>query len=85
VLQHLQYADMERILWVDALGINQGNLTECTSQVGQMRYVYSLAHTVVMFLGDSDEGSDLAIDLVESMSADSSLHIWAGLEPQVTI
>jgi hypothetical protein len=84
-LRHLRYADRERILWVDALCIDQGNLDERTSQVDQMRYVYSLAQRVVVFLGDSCEGSDIAMDFIESMVADPNLHFWTKLEPHVTI
>jgi len=41
----------ERILWVDAVCINQSDLDERNSQVGMMPWIYSRAQTVIVWLG----------------------------------
>jgi hypothetical protein len=51
-LRHLRYPERERILWVDALCINQSNNSEKSQQVLQMRHVYcGGAQRVVVWLG----------------------------------
>ncbi len=39
-LQHLRLDGQDRILWVDAICIDQNNLKERGHQVGQMTYIY---------------------------------------------
>jgi hypothetical protein len=46
-----------------------------------MRYIYNLAQSVVVFLGDTWEDRDVAIDFIKRMVANSSLH----LDTHVTI
>lgn len=47
-LRHLQLENKERVLWIDALCINQADVDERTSQVNQMQYVFGLASRVVV-------------------------------------
>ncbi|KAJ9151264.1 HET-domain-containing protein [Pleurostoma richardsiae] len=56
-LRYLRYADRERILWVDALCINQKDIPEKSFQVGMMREIYLGAETVLAWLGE--EGSTM--------------------------
>ncbi|KAL6904743.1 heterokaryon incompatibility domain-containing protein [Trichoderma evansii] len=51
-LRHLREEDDDIILWIDALCINQNNTAERSSQVSQMRSIYSTASEVIIFLGD---------------------------------
>lgn len=51
-LRRLRYAEKSRILWVDALCINQNNVQERSHQVQQMATIYSSATTVVIWLGE---------------------------------
>lgn len=59
ILRHLRYSTQDRLLWVDAICIDQGQETpsmrERTHQVEQMRLVYEMAERVVVWLGHLDE------------------------------
>jgi hypothetical protein len=66
-LSALRRRDVERVLWVDALCINQNDDGEKSSQVQLMRVIYQYCTRVVVWLGENSEGSDLAIDLLLSI------------------
>ncbi|KAH7378041.1 heterokaryon incompatibility protein-domain-containing protein [Cadophora sp. MPI-SDFR-AT-0126] len=66
-LSHLRYSNEPRILWVDALCINQEDLKEREEQVTQMRLVYSCARRVLAWLGEEYESSDAAMSLLENI------------------
>lgn len=59
-------SDPDGYLWIDAICINQANLTERADQVGRMGYIYSRAAAVIAWLGyeydrvgdASDNGED---------------------------
>lgn len=52
-LQHLRKSDESRILWIDALCINQSNAEEKGHQVAHMGQVFSNAEVVTVWLGRS--------------------------------
>jgi hypothetical protein len=54
-LRHLRYEDRGRVLWVDALCINQRDVRERNSQVKKMRSIYTGAKKVVVWLGPEDD------------------------------
>lgn len=60
-------------LWIDALCINQEDLNERASQVAMMGIIYSQARQVIAFIGEADETSVTAMDLI-SLTANC---IWA--------
>jgi hypothetical protein len=53
-LRHLRRRDRPIRLWVDAVCINQDDLMEKTSQVQQMRNVFSAASETIIWLGPSE-------------------------------
>jgi hypothetical protein len=53
-LQCLRLCDDSRILWIDAICINQGNPTERNEQIQNMVQIYSLAASVFVWLGNDD-------------------------------
>jgi hypothetical protein len=57
-----------RIMWVDAICINQDDVEERSSQVQLMKHIYSNAKTVV-WLGRQSGWSSRAFDLFQSMKA----------------
>lgn len=57
-LRYLRTTDRDRILWVDAMCINQSDNEEKSQQVSQMDRIYSSASGVLIWLGPSD--SDIA-------------------------
>jgi hypothetical protein len=83
-LRRLRYAEKSRILWVDALCINQNDVQERSHQVQQMATIYSSATTVLIWLGEwssSDKCQDqehcekaFSELLAESRRINSKLH-----------
>ncbi|KAF5983647.1 heterokaryon incompatibility protein het-6 [Fusarium bulbicola] len=63
-LKRLRYKAETRILWIDALAIDQSNVDERNHQVSLMSRIYSQATVVVVYLGDTADNSDLAIDFI---------------------
>jgi len=61
-LRYLRRADRIRVLWVDALCINQKDSSERGEQVRRMADIYRSACMVVIWLGESAENSEAAID-----------------------
>ncbi|KAL2692528.1 hypothetical protein Neosp_002938 [[Neocosmospora] mangrovei] len=53
-LSHLRLASASRLLWIDALGINQANTEERNSQVAKMAAIYQRASAVLIFLGEEE-------------------------------
>jgi hypothetical protein len=67
-LQHLRLESESRVLWIDAICINQGNIHERNHQVAQMAQIYQEATTVVVWLGAPDSSSAIAFELLSSPS-----------------
>ncbi|KAI9651350.1 hypothetical protein NHQ30_001391 [Ciborinia camelliae] len=51
-LRNLRYSDRPRVLWVDAICINQNDIPERNSQVKYMGTIYSKSSEVVAWLGE---------------------------------
>ncbi|KAK1764198.1 heterokaryon incompatibility protein-domain-containing protein [Phialemonium atrogriseum] len=69
-LQSLRPPKAKRLIWVDAICINQGDVDERTQQVRLMRDVYSRADRVVVWLGpENDEDVPAAVALVNCIYA----------------
>ncbi|KAK0645797.1 heterokaryon incompatibility protein-domain-containing protein, partial [Cercophora newfieldiana] len=64
-LRHIRDTGRERVLWIDALCINQDDLEEKSSQVQRMAGIYQLAERVLVWLGDASADSDLAISTLK--------------------
>jgi hypothetical protein len=73
-LRHLRYVDRPRVLWVDALCINQRDLPERNSQITHMTGIYERASEVVAWLGDEHGGSNLAFDALEALPNVDRMH-----------
>ncbi|KAH9233416.1 hypothetical protein K456DRAFT_1838489 [Colletotrichum gloeosporioides 23] len=69
LLRCLRRESEARVLWIDAICINQANISERNDQVQQMRKIYSRARVVVIWLGPATEGdgSDRAIAFLNQM------------------
>jgi hypothetical protein len=56
--RHLRYLEKVRILWADAISINQQDVAERSTQVKRMADIYRLAYRVVAWIGmDSDDSN----------------------------
>jgi len=61
-LRHLRIENHSRLVWVDAVCINQADDSEKGPQVAMMGKIYRLASRVVVWLGPTSNDSDLAMD-----------------------
>jgi hypothetical protein len=66
-LYHLRSIDEDRILWVDAVCIDQSDLRERGHQVAQMGQIYSRADRVIIWLGASTEEVDILLDCLKQL------------------
>ena len=55
-------------LWIDAICIDQKNVVERASEVKRMREIYTKAWTPLIWLGESDAGSEGALELVLTLA-----------------
>jgi hypothetical protein len=58
-LETLQYPDETRMLWGDAMCINQRDYVEQNHQLGLMSRIYQQANQVVVSIGEMTEDSDM--------------------------
>jgi len=70
-LSRLRNRHLDRVLWIDAICINQEDLDERASQIRYMAIIYGKAKCVNVWLGDSTGGADLALEQID-LAADSS-------------
>ena len=61
-LSHLRHGSIERILWVDAVCINQSDIPEKEQQIRFMAKIYAQASCVVVWLGECADNSDQALE-----------------------
>jgi hypothetical protein len=73
-LLHLRHRSMERILWIDAVCINQENKEEKRQQIQFMAEIYAQANCVVVWLGEAAENSDLALDKIRVAGGKESIN-----------
>lgn len=75
-LHRLRYTDRSRILWIDALCIDQSNMKERSAQVRLMHAIYRRADRVLSWLGEQDAYSDLAFNTIEELCWATKVLIW---------
>ncbi|KAI1102831.1 HET-domain-containing protein [Jackrogersella minutella] len=68
-LKHLRYTDRLRIMWVDALCINQADDVEKGSQVAMMGDIFRPAPRVVTWLGPAENNSNHAMDYIDFLGS----------------
>ncbi|KAF4627855.1 hypothetical protein G7Y89_g10299 [Cudoniella acicularis] len=59
--RHLRHPDTSRVLWVDAICINQNDMSERENQVKVMGEIYRFSTTTLIWLGAAANDSDLAM------------------------
>ncbi|KAK7724759.1 hypothetical protein SLS63_008453 [Diaporthe eres] len=77
-LQHLRYPDQERVMWVDALCINQSDDVEKGAEVARMGELFACAAHVVVWLGPEADGSDMAMERLEYIGSQVDVD-WGGM------
>ena len=58
-LRNLRYEDKERLLWIDAICINQRSIPEKNAEVRRMHLIYQRAQQVIVWLGRETEPGDI--------------------------
>jgi len=74
-LRHLRDPIKSRILWVDAICINQDDLAERSAEVLEMGSIYSRAEQVVVWLGPSSKDSRLAVETLKKLGDGIRCHV----------
>ncbi len=64
-LRCLRYKDRPRVLWIDAICVNQQDVAERGHQVKRMAALYSLANQVIVWLGPERQNSTSALRTIE--------------------
>jgi hypothetical protein len=70
-LLRLRDHDIPRIIWIDAICIDQSNKTERSHQIPLMAEIYAKASRVVVWLGEEKDNSDQALEEVRLAAAGS--------------
>jgi hypothetical protein len=73
-LRHLRLKDLPRILWTDAICINQANSSERSSQVAMMAQIYESEGAVLVWLGPSSDDSHMAVELLAELHLNKVAH-----------
>jgi hypothetical protein len=73
-LRDLRYREKDRVLWVDALSINQSDKNEQGQQVQQMGSIYSKAERVIIWLGEATYDTDYVMYYMKQLEEESAKH-----------
>ncbi|KAL9118904.1 MAG: hypothetical protein Q9187_004543 [Circinaria calcarea] len=71
-LHRIRKTDTSKMLWVDAICIDQSCIQERNQQVGLMRFIYNRATQVVPWLGDASKYTRLAFDLINTIVSNTT-------------
>ena len=75
-LRQLRLTQKARVIWVDALCIDQANFQERGQQVQLMREIYKNAAAVLVWLGVKCSTSDCAMDFLTTASRQENPRAW---------
>jgi hypothetical protein len=68
-LPYFRYEDKPRVLWIDAICVDQQNLQERGHQVKRMADIFSRAKRVLVWLGPESDSSSLALHVFQEIAA----------------
>ncbi|KAB2101906.1 hypothetical protein AG0111_0g9552 [Alternaria gaisen] len=83
-LKYLRYTDRVRVLWIDAICINQCDGKEKEAQLLSMHRVYQFAKEVIAWLGLPDKFSRLAFSTM-TMTERRKRHGWSNASAEVRV
>jgi hypothetical protein len=80
-LRSLRSEVSKTTVWIDAICIGQENVRERSRQVARMNQIFEKADCVLVWLGEADEDSDLALDFIASTRGYNSIeNMMDGIE-----
>jgi hypothetical protein len=68
-LSYMRHRRREKLIWVDALCINQDDDAEKEHQIGLMHQIYGCSNCVVVWLGETKDESDEALEDLRMIGA----------------
>ncbi|KAG4437865.1 hypothetical protein IFR05_006667 [Cadophora sp. M221] len=68
-LQHVRLEHAQRLVWVDAICINQSDIEERNWQVSKMGLIYRAAESVVAWMGEATQGAGMIFRCLETFEA----------------
>jgi hypothetical protein len=74
-LRYLRHQKAHKVLWVDALCINQEDIKERNYQVRTMRDIYVAAEKVVVWLGEEGDAK-VALDPCDTINENKEKQIY---------
>ncbi|KAN0088998.1 HET domain containing protein [Hyaloscypha variabilis] len=83
-LRRLRNSTSVRLLWIDALCINQEDIQERNSQVQYMRDIYHGCRNVVVWLGESSRTSSTGFSLVRDVALAASSESGSSVQKPIT-
>ncbi|EMT68770.1 Heterokaryon incompatibility protein 6, OR allele, partial [Fusarium odoratissimum] len=75
-LRRLRWKRKKRVLWIDAICINQADVDEKNTQVPLMQKIYGQGQNVLVWLGEPTDGSVLGMRLIQNRMASVGWHQW---------
>lgn len=66
-MRRLRYTDRERLLWIDALCINQNDIEERNEHINRMAEIYQRADGVCIWLGEHMSDLETIFETVEAI------------------
>jgi hypothetical protein len=75
-LRRLRHTDRVRIMWIDAICINQRDPREQEHQIGLMRDIFGGCAQCVVWLGEEDDETEKALEALRWMKDDMHVHEW---------
>ena len=73
-LLNLRWLKQDRILWIDAISINQNDSRERGHQVRKMAEIYKSAHQVIIWLGPSNYETAVIMRAIRQLQTESLKH-----------
>ncbi|KAH8800858.1 heterokaryon incompatibility protein-domain-containing protein [Xylogone sp. PMI_703] len=75
-LRDLRYREKDRVLWVDALSINQSDKNEQGQQVQRMGSIYRKAERIIIWLGEATYSTDYVMYYMNQLEEESVKHAF---------
>jgi hypothetical protein len=85
VLRRLRRSNEDRLVWVDAICIDQNSIEERNAQVTMMGQIYQEASRVIIDIGEESSNSDHALDAIMHCSEEALYGFEPGLHIRDTV